>query len=106
MLHEPSHARFNESKNATIIKEVVGKWLFFLYAIVYFGFILLNLVAPDFMASYLGVFNMAIIYGFGLILFAIFLAFAYNHICTKAEAMHENETEPSAAEIESESKED
>ena len=106
MLHEPSTSDFKESKNATMIKEVVGKWLFFLYAFVYFGFIFLNLVSPSFMGSYVGVFNIAILYGFGLILFAIFLAFAYNHISSRAESMRDDETEPSAAEKDAQKEED
>ena len=71
--------------SSTVIKELVGKWLFVLYAIVYFGFILINVFSPQFMGIGIGSMNMAIIFGFGLILFAMLLAFAYNHISTRAE---------------------
>jgi hypothetical protein len=37
------------------------------------------------MASDIGGSNLAIIYGFGLIVFALMLAFVYNAICTAAE---------------------
>jgi hypothetical protein len=37
------------------------------------------------MGSDIGGSNLAIIYGFGLIIFALMLAFVYNAICTAAE---------------------
>jgi len=80
--------------SSTIIKELVGKWLFFLYAIVYFGFILINVFSPQFMSISIGSMNIAIVFGFGLILFAMLLAFAYNHISTRAEQiMNEDDEE-------------
>ena len=66
-------------------KTRVGVWMFILYAIVYGGFILINTLSPELMASEIGQLNLAIIYGFGLIVFAVMLAFIYNAICTAAE---------------------
>lgn len=77
--------------NASSIKELLGKWLFLLYAIVYSGFILINVTSPDFMGIYVGDINVAIVYGFGLIIFAMILAFAYNHVSTHAEEILNNE---------------
>jgi uncharacterized membrane protein (DUF485 family) len=77
--------------NSAVIKELVGKWLFVLYAIVYFGFILINVFSPHFMGIEIGSMNMAIVFGFGLILFAMLLAFAYNHISTRAEQIMNKE---------------
>ena len=73
--------------NSATIKELVGKWFFFLYALVYAGFILINVFSPGFMGIDVGGLNIAIIYGFGLIIFAMLLAFAYNHISTRAEQL-------------------
>lgn len=75
------------NSNSTIIKELVGKWFFFLYAVVYGCFILINVTSPSFMGIGVGDFNIAIVFGFGLIVFAILLAFAYNHISTRAEEL-------------------
>lgn len=77
--------------NASSIKELLGKWLFLLYAIVYGGFILINVTSPDFMGIHVGDMNVAIVYGFGLIIFAMILAFAYNHVSTHAEEILNNE---------------
>jgi uncharacterized membrane protein (DUF485 family) len=77
--------------SAATIKELLGKWLFFMYAIVYAGFILINVFSPAFMGIDIGGLNMAIVYGFGLILFAMLLAFAYNHISTRAEQLFSKE---------------
>ena len=79
--------------NASSLKELLGKWLFFLYAIVYFGFIIINVMSPKFMGVDLGSYNIAIVYGFGLILFAMILAFIYNHVCTHAEELLNPEDE-------------
>jgi len=88
-MHGPP-SEWKKDKSATI-KELLGKWLFFLYAIVYAGFIIINVFSPRFMGIDIGDFNMAIVYGFGLILFAMLLAFAYNHISTRAEQLFDKE---------------
>ncbi|HAU37789.1 MAG TPA: hypothetical protein DCX07_08745 [Phycisphaerales bacterium] len=70
---------------ASSFKTRVGVWMFILYAIVYVGFVLINSFDPSLMASDLGGSNLAIVYGFGLIFFALMLAFVYNATCTAAE---------------------
>ena len=70
---------------SSAFKTRVGIWMFILYAVVYGGFVLINTVNPELMASDIGSLNLAIIYGFGLIIFALMLAFVYNAICTAAE---------------------
>lgn len=59
-----------------------GLILFFLYLLLYGGFVLLNTFAPSTMDAipFAGV-NFAILYGFGLILAAILLAFVYGFLC-------------------------
>lgn len=79
--------------NSSSIKELLGKWLFLLYAIVYGGFILINVTSPSFMGIDIGDINVAIAYGFGLIIFAMILSFAYNHISTRAEELLNKEEE-------------
>jgi uncharacterized membrane protein (DUF485 family) len=71
--------------DSSVIKELVGRWLFLLYAVFYAGFIVINIVSPGFMGIDIGGLNMAIAFGFGLIVLAMLLAFAYNHISTKSE---------------------
>ena len=83
MGHGPA-ADWGEDR-ASSFKTRVGVWMFFLYAVVYAGFILINTLNPDLMASDIGPLNLAIVYGLGLIIFALMLAFVYNAICTAAE---------------------
>ncbi len=71
--------------NASSLKELLGKWLFLLYSIVYAGFILINVFSPKFMGIDVGSLNVAIVYGFGLIALAMFLALVYNNVSTHAE---------------------
>ncbi|WP_461677233.1 DUF485 domain-containing protein [Solidesulfovibrio sp.] len=67
-------------------KTTLGIWMFFLYTIIYAGFVIINVYSPTMMElDVLGV-NLAVVYGFGLIVFAMFQALIYNHLCTKAEA--------------------
>jgi uncharacterized membrane protein (DUF485 family) len=70
---------------AASFKTRIGIWMFVFYALVYAGFVIINTFNPDLMASDIGGLNLAIVYGFGLIIFALILAFIYNAICTAAE---------------------
>jgi uncharacterized membrane protein (DUF485 family) len=67
-----------ETRNARM-----GLVLFFVYLVLYGGFVLLNAFAPDVMeiTSIAGV-NVAILYGFGLIIAALVLALLYGWMCT------------------------
>ncbi len=87
-MHEPSSHWTKD--HAASIKRILGIWMVILYAIVYAGFIFINVVSPGFMAVDVGSFNVAIAYGFILIILAIFLAAIYNHICTHAEEVMTN----------------
>lgn len=75
--------------------------LFFsLYLLLYAGFILLNIAAPEVMEwlPWAGV-NLAIWYGFGLIFSAIILAFLYGSLCRsiRLEAVPRDSAEDSDA---------
>jgi len=84
MLHEP--AAKEEKDDAAAQKAKIGLILFFFYLIVYAGFVAIGLLEPDLMGQklLLGQ-NVAIIYGFGLIILAIVMGFIYNKICSDLE---------------------
>ena len=90
-MHEP--AQEWKKDNASSLKEILGKWLFFIYAIVYVGFVAINVLSPKFMSVDIGSLNMAIVYGFGLIIFAMLLAFAFNHVSSHAEDLLNTDNE-------------
>ncbi len=71
--------------HAAAFKSRLGIRLFSFYSLVYFGFVLLNTISPATMGLPVGGLNLAIVYGFGLILFALLLAFIYNARCSRAE---------------------
>lgn len=72
--------------NAQEYKTALGIKMFFVYTIVYIIFVAINVMNPTAMESivFAGL-NLAVVYGFGLIIFALVLAMIYNHFCTKAE---------------------
>ena len=70
--------------NAAGYKTRLGLILFFVYALVYGVFVLINTVNPVLMEKeMMGGLNLAIVYGFGLIIFAILLGIIYNIFCSK-----------------------
>jgi uncharacterized membrane protein (DUF485 family) len=84
MLHEP--AAQDEKDNATEWKAKLGIKLFWLYCVVYTGFVALAVFATEKLKiPVLAGVNLAIIYGMALIVFAIILGLLYNHACTKKE---------------------
>lgn len=89
------HEKSSEWKkdNASSLKELLGKWLCALYSLIYAGFIFINIASPKFMGIDVGSLNVAIVYGLGLILFAMILAFIYNHVSTHAEKLLNPENE-------------
>ena len=64
----------------------IGLILFTLYLLLYGGFVLLNTFAPQMMewTPVAGV-NLAILYGFGLIIAALVLALLYGILCGPSE---------------------
>ena len=72
--------------NASEWKSKLGIKLFFVYGLIYAGFVLINTVKPELMAIkvFLGL-NLAVVYGMGLIVLAIIMGLAYNYFCTKKE---------------------
>ncbi|OPZ86443.1 MAG: hypothetical protein BWY76_00951 [bacterium ADurb.Bin429] len=66
-------------------KTRLGLWMFLAYCIVYAGFVVLNSVSPQIMAMAVGRLNLAIVYGFGLIVLALVMALVYNTLTSRAE---------------------
>ncbi|WP_235935209.1 DUF485 domain-containing protein [Candidatus Laterigemmans baculatus] len=76
-MHDISPRRFNSR---------LGMALFALYLVFYLGFVLVSAFAADWMeATVLGGLNLAIVYGFGLILLAFVLAMIYGWGCRSDE---------------------
>ncbi len=67
-------------------KTKLGVILFFIYFIVYAGFVAIGVADYKLMSKIvLGNQNLAVVYGFGLIIFAILLGLFYNWKCTNYE---------------------
>ncbi|MBM3320789.1 MAG: DUF485 domain-containing protein [Candidatus Eisenbacteria bacterium] len=80
MLHEPSTR--SSSDPAAGYKMRLGVWMFIPYAVVYAGFVLINLVKPVVMeTTVIFGLNLAVVYGFGLIILALVMALIYNQFC-------------------------
>lgn len=95
MLHEP--AAKAEKDNASEWKAKLGIKLFWLYCLIYAGFVAVAVFSPDTMKkTVLAGTNLAIIYGMGLIVFAIILGLIYNRCCTKKEDELNSKTEASS----------
>lgn len=76
-------------------KTKLGVILFIVYSIVYAGFVIIGVTNYQSMGNIvLGGQNLAVVYGFGLILFAIVLGLVYNAICTKYENKMNKEDAP------------
>ena len=84
MHHEPAQPL--EKDNASDMKARLGLILFGVYSLIYAGFVLINTFNPKLMgAEVFSGLNLAVVYGFGLIVLAIIMGLIYNVICTRAE---------------------
>lgn len=85
MFHEP--AQKSGKDPASVYKSRIGNWMFLVYALIYVGFVGISITSPTLMeAEVLFGLNLAVVYGFFLIVFALVLALVYNHLCGKKEA--------------------
>lgn len=75
-----------EKDEAAALKSKIGLYLFGVYSLIYAGFVALNTLIPQSLGTrvFLGL-NLAVVYGFGLIILAIVMGVIYNHVCTKLE---------------------
>ncbi|MCG8549902.1 MAG: DUF485 domain-containing protein [Desulfobacterales bacterium] len=84
MAHGPS-TDWGEDK-AIGFKTKLGLWLFLVYVLVYVGFIWINVASPKTMATivFAGQ-NLAVVYGFGLIILAFVMGIIYDILCSNKE---------------------
>lgn len=96
MFHEPA-AQSGKDPAATF-KTGLGVKMFIPYALVYAGFIGINVISPLTMETevMMGL-NLAVFYGFGLIVLALIMAVIYNQACNNKEAELEHAPEKSVA---------
>jgi uncharacterized membrane protein (DUF485 family) len=67
-------------------KTRLGVILFFVYLVVYAGFVLIGIFYPELMGAKVpGGLNLAFVYGMGLIVLAIIMGLVYNYFCTRHE---------------------
>ncbi len=71
--------------NAEKYKTKLGIYMFIGYLLLYALFVGINTVNPKVMDIVIAGQTLAVLYGFGLILFALILAIIYNRLCTQAE---------------------
>ncbi len=92
MEHGPATEWKKEKSEA--FKSRLGIIMFFIYTPIYFVFIFLCVLNPKLMGTNIGSLNLAIVYGFAMIIIAIIMALVYNAICSKKEkADRDPETE-------------
>ncbi len=85
MLHEP--AAQSGKDPAFAYKRTLGWKMFVAYALFYVSFIVINLLKPVLMeATVFAGLNLAVVYGFALIVIALILALIYNQACSRKEA--------------------
>ncbi|MCL5734198.1 MAG: DUF485 domain-containing protein [Actinobacteria bacterium] len=90
MLHEP--AAVSGVDEAAAYKKRLGLWMLAIYGVIYVVFIVINVARPKIMGTVVVAgLNLAIVYGFALIVIAFLLAIAYNWMCTKQERAAESE---------------
>lgn len=84
-MHHGEAVKLGKDESAAI-KSKLGLILFGVYSLIYAGFVAINTLTPQTMgAQVFGGLNLAVVYGFGLIILAIVMGVIYNHICTKLE---------------------
>ena len=80
--------------NAADKKAKIGIWLFLLYSAVYAVFVAIAVTSYESMSEIvIAGQNLAVVFGFGLIVFAIILGIIYNIICSKLELKMNKEEE-------------
>ncbi len=90
MLHEP--AADHGVDEAAAYKRRLGLWMLLAYGVLYVVFIIINAIWPRTMGTLVvSGLNLAIIYGFALIVIAFLLALVYNAMCTRHEKTFEGE---------------
>ena len=87
MAHGPA-TKWKEDKSEGY-KAKLGFVMIAVFAIVYAIFILICVISPKTMANNVGSLNVAVAYGFGIIVLAIIQALIYNYFCSRKEHKYE-----------------
>lgn len=87
MAHGPA-TKWKEDKSEGF-KAKFGFVMIAVFAIVYAIFILICVVSPKTMANSVGSLNVAVAFGFGIIVLAIIQALIYNFFCSRKEHEYE-----------------
>ena len=72
--------------NAAEYKTRLGIIMFVIYTSTYASFVVINAIKPAVMQTIIMGQTLAVLYGFGLLAFAMVLAIIYNQMCNAAEA--------------------
>jgi uncharacterized membrane protein (DUF485 family) len=91
MVDDPA-AKWDKDKSIPY-KIKLGMWMFLAYCVVYGGFIIINLVDPKLMGTDIGSLNLAIVYGFALIILALIMALVYNFLANRLERKYQDKEE-------------
>jgi uncharacterized membrane protein (DUF485 family) len=91
MEHGPA-TKWGDEKSVPF-KIKLGLWMFSFYLLLYGGFIVINVVNPKLMSIDIGSLNLAIVYGFSLIIIALIMALIYNFLSTGFEKKY-NKKDP------------
>ena len=84
MLHEPAVEMGKDP--AFAYKRRLGVTMFLIYAVIYVAFTAINVLSPKTMETILfSGLNLAVVYGFGLIIVALIMALFYNAACSARE---------------------
>jgi uncharacterized membrane protein (DUF485 family) len=87
MAHGPA-TEWKEDKSEGF-KAKFGFFMIAVFAIVYAVFILICVISPKTMANSVGSLNVAVAFGFGIIVLAIIQALIYNFFCSRKEHEYE-----------------
>jgi uncharacterized membrane protein (DUF485 family) len=90
--HKPSEHVERETAAMAARNARYGLRLFFAYLVFYGGFVVLNAFRPQWMGTTWGGINIAVSYGFGLILLALVLALVYGWLCRHLEEAPPSQT--------------
>ena len=91
MEHDPA-TKWGEDKSIPF-KIKLGLWMFSFYLLLYGGFIVINVVNPKLMSTDIRSLNLAIVYGFSLIIIALIMALIYNFLSSRSEKKY-NKKDP------------
>lgn len=72
-------------------KSRLGIYMFVIYTALYLVFVFMCVLFPKMVGNSVGKLNIAITFGFGLIIIAIIQALIYNFMCSKREKYHEED---------------